>query len=190
MTPQDRAKIAAVAAPTVIGLALLGYAAMQRGHFIQDTQERQHVESQIAAVLKQLESETSQPVGRQATVPDAPSEQSAYYTFMRLAAQSTGVKIVRWTSNPRVPLSMPGKPADPALASIQPLSGILEISGSYNSVISFTHQLESASRLINLSAVSWNRFDPGTDVHFSATVTRYVNLPPPAAPSAPAPINS
>jgi Tfp pilus assembly protein PilO len=83
-----------------------------------------------------------------------------------------------------------GKPGNPLLSDVTPISGLIEIAGNYRQVLSFARQLESADRLLNLSSVGWIRSDNGSDVHMSATITRYVVPAPTSAASAPAPTNS
>lgn len=189
------ARIAMVAAPVVIALGLFVTAGMQRGHFVHDSDERQKVEGQISTLLRSMEDQASQPAGRLAAVDPKPTEESQYLSFVRRSAQETGVKIIRWNANapalngptpsPAADPANPNAPANPALNDVVPYSGTLEISGSYQSVLSFARALENADRLINLSAVSWNRSDQDQAVHLSATVTRYVLKAP--TPPAPAP---
>jgi Tfp pilus assembly protein PilO len=71
------------------------------------------------------------------------------------------------------------------LADVTPLSGNLEIAGSYRNVLAFARTLESNERLLNMTNVSWLRPDNGFEVHLSALVTRYVMKTPPAAAAAP-----
>lgn len=191
----NQGRVAIVAAPVVAALGLFVAAGMQRNHFVHDSDERQKVESQISTLLRSMEDQAGQPAGRVAAVDPKPTEESQYLSFIRRSAQEAGVKIIRWNANVASPNSPapsatadpanPGSPPNPALNDVVPYSGTLEIAGSYQSVLSFTRSLENADRLINLSAVSWNRSDQDKNVHLSATVTRYVLKAP--TPPAPAP---
>jgi len=183
MTQTEQLRIVMVGGPFLAGIALFAFAMAQRNHFAADTEARQKVESQIAAAQIQMAAQASQPPSREAAVKDEPTEESVYLSFLRSAALSTGVKIIRWASNPRTP-DVPGAPpAPPAIADIANLSGTLEVAGPYPNVLSFTRQLESSHRLLNLSNVNWNRPENGFDIHLTATVTRYILKPaPPAAP--------
>lgn len=181
-------RILALTAPSLLGVGLFVDAFVQRGHFVRDVEKRQQVEGQISFLLKSLEEQARQPIGRQAAVPDSATEESVYLTFIRRAASETHVNIVRWSANPRLPANAPpppgpSAPPSPAMNGVTPLSGGLEVSGSYRDVLAFARRLEGADRLLNLSAVSWDRPDQGAAVHLAATVTRYVLPPAPVAAS-------
>lgn len=184
MTPSDQVRIVTVGAPFLAGIGLFAFAMAQRNHFASDTDARQKVEEQIAKAQTAMAEQLSKPPTREAAVKDEPTEESTYLTFIRSAAQSTNVKIIRWASNPRV-VEPQGAPVQPATADISPLSGTLEIAGTYPSILSFTRQLETSHRLLNLSNVNWNRPEAGFDIHLTAMVTRYIlKSPPPGTPPA------
>lgn len=185
MTQADQVRIALIGAPLVAGVALIVIAITQQRRFAADTESRQKVETQIASVQDAMAKAQQIPPQREAAVKDEPTEESTYLTFIRSAALSNGVKIIRWAANPRVP-DVPGGPPPPAaIADVVSLSGNLEIAGPYRSVLSFTRQLETNHRLYNLSNVSWNRPENGFDVHLTTMVTRYVLKGPPPAPVTP-----
>lgn len=102
----EASKIALVAAPTLIGLGLFGLSFAQRNRFVEDGDKRQKVEAHISTLYQTIATETAKPSGRQASVPEVQGEESAYLTFIRSIAQSLGVKIIRWSANPR---GLPGQ---------------------------------------------------------------------------------
>jgi|GEM_PF-2711832 len=192
MTRFDQFRLVGVVVPTIIGVTLLGFAWVQKSHLNRDVDLRSQVVNEITGLETKIAAQQAMPVGRQATVADGPGEESSFHDFLRSAELTCGVKIVRWTANPRPgpPPPNPSKPVNPAIANVVPLSGLMEVAGSYKSLMAFTRSLETASRLYNLAGVSWSRPEAAGqlngDIHLSATVTRYVT-PPPPPPATPAP---
>jgi len=188
VTKTDKIRIALVAAPTVLAIGLLTMGFVKKGHYERDVEQRVKVETQISALLRALEEQSKRPVSREAAVADVPNEESDFLDFVRQSARLTGVKLVRWSANPRPGGgSVAAKPRpEESLKEVLPLSGTLTAMGPYRQILAFAHRITSHDRLVNLSNVTWNRPEASeARTQLTAILTRYIVVPAPPAPATP-----
>jgi len=176
---EPRVLLLGVAVAVVFFLLVSAFIQSRRAAGYQD--ERAQVQLQIDALQRELANTPTQGTARAATAPDDVREEAAFLTFLRTAASASGAQITRWMAQARPAPPAPDK-VDAATKDVTPLTGNLEVVGTYKATLNFTNRLITSSRLINLNEVAWTRDQDGR-TRLNMLVTRFVE-PPAPAPSA------
>lgn len=178
-------RIVMAVVPLVAGALLFVFAFYQRNRFMGDTEKRFQVERQSSELLRRLQDSLEPTKERLAAADDTPDEESEFLRDLRALAIESRVRISRWAGQNRFDPTQP--PAEPR-AGVGPLpkgvtevTGTLEVTGPYRSVLSFLHRVENGPRLFNLSDVNWGRPVTGQDVRLTVHISRYV-IPSEAPP--------
>jgi hypothetical protein len=128
--------------------------------------------SSLRTLIRQLQVRPL--ANKQIAAEDTPDEQAAFLTQMRVNADASDVKLVRYMNRGiAIPRERDPKTPPPIF---KPVISNVEVQGPYLGVRAFAYSLLRANRLMNMSGVTWKRNNNGGTT-LSFLLTRYVADP-------------
>lgn len=167
-----------VGMPVAFILFALGTVYFQSRRLNETTDSVKRAEKKLEVLNKSIKEYAAQPEGEKLpTVAATQEEDTRFLEGLKKVAQETGAELVKWTSTVRPAgtegVVVPGSAPPPELKGVKEVVGDLEVYGDYAAVRAFVQRLETGSRLVNMSNITWRRgLQSGTRLQL--TVIRYV----------------
>lgn len=149
--------------------------------------EEQTIQSSVQTVANLERAVAAQPKPtRIPTAEQTTKEQPDFLNTLRVYANASGVKILKWSNGtPYAPASggttsSNGTPQDKQKVipgGAIPVASAIEVAGSYNNIREFMYYLLRSPRLLNMNDIKWKRDDHFPQTSASFTLVRYVTPP-------------